>query len=581
MIHIRTRARRLFVAGLALLAACSDGGGGPTGSQSTVPGAPQGAAATPLNARATVTWTAPAADGGSPVLRYRVTAVPGGASATVDAPATSATVPGLANGTAYTFTVAAVNAVGEGPASAPTVPVVPREELAPTPPGAPRDVRATAGNAQAVVSWSPPAATGGSPVRRYRVLASPGGGTVTVDAPAALATVPGLANGTAYTFTVFAISDAGEGPGSAPSPAVTPSGAGGPARWVSGYYVGYQRDLYPPEQVDMSLMTHLVVGRIRPAADGGVIANFDIDDVNGPAMARTLSTRAHQAGKKAILMLGGAGEHGGFVGAAAPANRARFVANLLRVMDELGYDGLDVDWEPIETADRAPLLALLHDLRAARPNIILTVPVGWVNNNFRGDADAWYAQLAAAVDQVNLMTYDMAGNWGGWESWHHSALYDEAPHRPSSVSSSVQAYLDAGVPAERLGIGIGFYGSCWRGVTEPRVALDGRPGVSQGNSDNSMSYTNIVASYLTAGARRWDAAARVPYLSLPQAAGPQGCNFVSYEDEESIAAKGQFVRSKGLGGTIIWTIGQGRLPNAPDGSRDPLLKAVHQAFLQP
>lgn len=484
MIPTHLRARRLLVAGLALLSACSGGDGGPTGSQLTLPGAPRSAAATPLNAQATVSWAAPESDGGSPVLRYRVTAVPGGASATVDAPATTATVAGLANGTAYTFTVTAVNAIGEGAASAPTAPV-------------------------------------------------------------------------------------------------TPTAAGGPARWVSGYYVGYQRDLYPPDQVDMTLMTHLVVGRIRPAADGGVVANFDIDDVNGPAMARTLSARAHAAGTKAILMLGGAGEHAGFVGAASAANRPRFVANLLRVMDELGYDGLDVDWEPIETADRAPLLALLRDLRTARPGIILTIPVGWVNNNFRGEVDSWYVQLAGLVDQVNLMTYDMAGNWGGWQSWHHAALYDEAPNRPSSVSSSIQAYLDAGVPAERLGIGIGFYGSCWRGVTEPRVPLDGRPGVSQGNSDNDMSYTNIVTRYLTAGARRWDAAARVPYLSFAAGTGPQNCNFVSYEDEESIAAKGQFVRSRGLGGTIIWTIGQGRLPSAPAGSRDPLLKAVHQAFLQP
>ena len=207
--------------------------------------------------------------------------------------------------------------------------------------------------------------------------------------------------------------------------------------------------------------------------------------------------------------------------------------------------------------------------------------MGWVNVNFRGEVDAWYVQLAGLVDQMNLMTYDMAGNWGGWQSWHHAALYDEAGNRPSSVSSSIQAYLDVGVPAERLGIGIGFYGSCWRGVAEPRVPLDGRPGVSQGNSDNSMSYANIVSLYMAPGARRWDAAARVPYLSFGAPAGPQSCTFVSYEDEESIAAKGAYVREKGLGGTIIWTIGQGHLSTAPAGSRDPLLKAVHQAFLAP
>ena len=94
MTAIHLPARRLLVAGLALLSACSGGDGGPTGSPSTVPGAPRGAAATPLDARATVSWAVPESDGGSPVLRYRVTAVPGGAFATVDAPATTAPSPG-------------------------------------------------------------------------------------------------------------------------------------------------------------------------------------------------------------------------------------------------------------------------------------------------------------------------------------------------------------------------------------------------------------------------------------------------------------------------------------------------------
>lgn len=355
-----------------------------------------------------------------------------------------------------------------------------------------------------------------------------------------------------------------------------PAAAG---RWVSGYYVGYQRALYPPEEVDFSLLTHLFVGRLRPTAGGDVLRDMDVDDVQGPALARALSARAHQAGRRAVLMLGGSGEHAGFVGAASPANRPRFVAQILRAVDELGYDGVDVDWEPIEPADRAPLLALLKELRAARPGMIITLPVGWVNSNSRDEPDPWYAQAAAVVDQLNLMTYDMAGPWGGWESWHFAPLYDHAPTHPSSVASSVQAYLDLGIAPAKLGIGLGFYGSCWRGVTGPRQPLGA--GASQAASDNSMLYSALRASYLDAGARRWDAAARAPYLSFAAPRGPQGCTFVSYEDEESIAAKGEFVRGRGLGGVIVWTIGGGHLRGAPAGSRDPLLAAAHAAVLQP
>src|SRR5262249_36811311 len=90
-------------------------------------------------------------------------------------------------------------------------------------PGAPTDALAAAGNTQALVSWSPPAATGGSPVPGYTVVASPGGQTCTTSGSTSC-TVTGLPNGTAATFTVYARNAIGIGAASTPSNAVTPSG---------------------------------------------------------------------------------------------------------------------------------------------------------------------------------------------------------------------------------------------------------------------------------------------------------------------------------------------------------------------
>ena len=90
-------------------------------------------------------------------------------------------------------------------------------------PGAPTGVTATTGNAQASVSWTAPASTGGSPVTGYTVTASPGGKTATTTG-ATTATVTGLTNGTSYTFTVTATNTAGISTPSAPSTAVTPLG---------------------------------------------------------------------------------------------------------------------------------------------------------------------------------------------------------------------------------------------------------------------------------------------------------------------------------------------------------------------
>ncbi len=347
----------------------------------------------------------------------------------------------------------------------------------------------------------------------------------------------------------------------------------GSERWVTGYYVGYQRDLYPPAAVDYASLTHLVVGRITPRADGGLTSTFDIDATQGPAMARDLATRARAAGVTSILMIGGAGEHDNWVSAAAPARRTAFVGNLLAAMDAYGYDGLDLDWEPITAADEAPLRQLIADLRAARPSIVLTLPVGWVGGG--ETVSPFYAQVARQLDQINLMTYSMADAWPGWVTWHSSALRGAGARNPSSVGSSIDAYRGAGVPAGKLGVGIGYYGSCWAGgATAPGQEPTG--GVVA--SDNEMSYAAIMDTYHQPSAYQYDPTAEAPYLAWAGGNGPRRCTFLSYEDERSIAAKGAYVRAEGLGGAIIWTINQGYRSAAAGGARGALLTATAAAF---
>jgi len=169
----------------------------------TVPTPPIAVAATPGNTEAVVTWSAPTNNGGNAIASYTATASPGAATCTIAAPATTCTITGLTNGTAYTVSVVATNAAGNSAASA-TAAVTPR-----TVPGAPQNVVATAGNSAVQIAWDAPASNGGSVITGYTVTGSPAGSCTTNGSTSCVIT--GLTNGTEYTFTVTATNAAGTG----------------------------------------------------------------------------------------------------------------------------------------------------------------------------------------------------------------------------------------------------------------------------------------------------------------------------------------------------------------------------------
>ena len=182
--------------------------------------------AVPGDRQATLSWSAPASDGGSAISGYAVTSSPGNLSCATSG-ALSCVVGGLANGTPYTFTVTATNTIGTGPPSGPSSAVTPASV-----PGAPSNVSAVAANGQATVSWSGPASDGGSAINGYTVTSDPGSLTCTTGGSLSCV-VGGLANGTPYTFTVTATNTIGTGPPSVPSSGVTPASVPGAPTNVS------------------------------------------------------------------------------------------------------------------------------------------------------------------------------------------------------------------------------------------------------------------------------------------------------------------------------------------------------------
>jgi len=212
---LRRTVTATFVAFLAAAAVASPAWAAP-------PDAPPAPTAVAGNAQITVTFTAPGNDGGNMITAYNATCtssnggMPGSLSnaGTV----TPIVVTGLTNGKSYTCTVTASNTDGTGPASAPSSPAV----VPSTVPDAPATPTVSAGNAEIVVSFSPPA-NNGDPIISYAATCTDGTNPVIRSGTSSPITVFGLVNGTSYTCTVDATNGDGTSPESAPSAAAVPA----------------------------------------------------------------------------------------------------------------------------------------------------------------------------------------------------------------------------------------------------------------------------------------------------------------------------------------------------------------------
>ncbi len=376
---------------------------------------------------------------------------------------------------------------------------------------------------------------------------------------------------------------------------VSTSGGSGVVKrpWVTGYYAAYYGDTYyPHDLVDMSRLSHFMFARAQPNANGTLTLAAG---TYGNTLAAPLVAKAHAAGVKALVMAGGMGDAASWYAASSDANRPGFVASILALLDQYGFDGVDIDWEEyLDNSGTYPdtqrrILALLQDLRAARPTVILTFPAPWVNRNIGLPFPAsWALQVANVVDQFNVMSYDMTANWG-WNTWFFAALDGAGTLTPTSIASTVAAYRAAGIPAAKIGIGIGFYGHATEAPnTGPNQAYGGS---DHGGQDFLLRSSNIIKHYLAEypghATKVWDPGAKMYALSSATSWAPAGTNdwsqawfpigFMTWEDEASIQAKARYVRDNGLGGTIIWTIDNG-CTNVTTGT-NPYLTAVGEAFL--
>ncbi len=356
------------------------------------------------------------------------------------------------------------------------------------------------------------------------------------------------------------------------------------AQWATAYYAGWQQGYnntgyLPAQDVDYSAVTNIIHFALVPQSNG------TLDDQSNSVTAynaNALVTAAHAAGKKVLICVGGWNSDAGFQGATSGSTLNTFVSNLINLMQSRGYDGIDIDWEPMSNGIipqwEALVTALHNAMSSISPRPLLTTANGGEANQYLG--------VIQYLDQLNYMSYDMSGAWPGWVTWHNSPVYNGGITFPStgglvpSTDANVQNLINAGVPKSKIGIGIDFYGYIWNGgdgtptggVTAPDQSYTTSPTVQ-----SNVPYSTIMDTYYQSQYDKWDNAAQAAYLSIDNS-GSANDKFISYDNEKTVAAKFNYIRSKGIGGAIIWELGGGYRANQPAGQRDLLLQAVKQAL---
>ena len=315
-------------------------------------------------------------------------------------------------------------------------------------------------------------------------------------------------------------------------------------------------------QIEAQKLTHINYAFAVPDSNGEFAPITPKDSTN---LAALTSLRKVNSELKILISVGGWGGCKYFSDAALTnASRQKFAASAVEFLKKHKLDGVDIDWEypaqvgagnifrPEDKENFTLFLKAIRDQldkqgkldnRTGANHYLLTAATGgdtaFVSHTNLGDAQRY-------LDYVNIMTYDLYhGN--DKVTGHHSPL-DQSKKGDQSRNSSMSAvdgHIKAGVPANKIVLGIPFYGRGWADVQPVDNGLY-QPAAGK---HSFISHDELVDKYINKNGfvRYWDADAKAPYLW-----NSTTHTFISYADAESFAPKLEYVKKKGLAGIMFW-----------------------------
>jgi chitinase len=289
----------------------------------------------------------------------------------------------------------------------------------------------------------------------------------------------------------------------------------------------------------------------------------------GAGLRNLQTLRQQNPALKIIVSVGGWQAEGFSDAALTDSSRRTFARSAVQLLSEYALDGIDLDWEypgqgvagiKYRAEDKQNFTLLLKTLReqldlqsdkqkrTGGKRYTLTIAAADREYFDHTEMDKVHAYL----DWINLMSYDFFNSLTP-TTGHHAGLYrsEHAAAGDRNADAAVSQYLRAGVPADKIVLGVAFYGRGFAGVT----ALNNGVNQPYERFEGEHSYAELADKFIDKQGfvRYWDARAQAPYLWNGAAR-----IFISYDDPQSIAIKARYALDHHLGGMMFWELSQDR-----------------------
>lgn len=298
-------------------------------------------------------------------------------------------------------------------------------------------------------------------------------------------------------------------------------------------------------------LTHLNVA-FAPMVEGGIVS---IEHAR-KKLVQLKRIRAINPDLQILISTGGGANKGHGEATKTEEGLAKLVKSTMDIVEEFDFDGIDCDWEfPGDTdimEEKYQHTALMKAYREAldclskkrnNKKYWLTIAAGvgeWCIERLELDKSHHY------MDFINLMTYDLRCN--SFYSGHHTNLYEsENSAEVSSCDTNIRLVVEAGVPIEKIALGVAFYSREMNGLSKEGNVFNQ---TMQEKSDYGPDYTAIqmIFEKHMDYVKYWDEQAKAPYLF-------NGDNLISYDDPMSVKYKCDYVHEKNLIGAFYWVHG--------------------------